>query len=542
MQRKPTRREFLFSSGLLGSSLLLSNSVYAIAQLHAPSAPVRTRKLWSKKLLQAIAAAVDREALVEKVFAGQFTPAYHQVPPGYPFATKPFFDIYGRRNLNLAVQLLKELGYTNTRPFIFNLWWSYKNLQETTAVLNVLKEQIEETGLVKVHTQSLAWGEYVNQLQEGKLPAFLLVWTPDFVDADNWLSPFAASAQSGQQGVYFSDPRADRLLQEAASAGLPSRRAELYKEVGQLYADEVVTLPLYWRSEFVAYQEGVRGFAVGPPFEFNYNVLSFGPEAHPVSGRKDTILIGTTYEVQSLDAQDAHTRADWEILKNTGTAMMSYKPGTAELIPGAAEDFPKVSDNGTTYTFTLRKGIKFADGTPLTAQDYAYLWRRASDLGGQVATLMLIYVKQVEAAGERTVVFRLHHPYSFFPDVAATPVFIPVNPNQFKVDKLNRFPKGLDGVGAYRLLSYEKRGDRILEANPQYYGDDKPIIPNVILKFFPDAQSMAAAVEERKIDIAYRTLGLPEVNQLRKSGKLRIERVQTPTLQYITFNHAFTRG
>jgi peptide/nickel transport system substrate-binding protein len=303
----------------------------------------------------------------------------------------------------------------------------------------------------------------------------------------------------------------------------------------------VVTLPLYWRSAFVAYQEGVKGFAVGPPYEFNYNVLSFGPEARPVSGRSDTILLGTTYEVQSLDAQDAHARADWEILKNTGTALLSYRPGTAELIPGAAEDFPKISDDGTTYTFTLRKGIKFADGTPLTAHDYAYLWRRVSDLGGQVATLMLIYVKQVEIVGDRTVVFRLRRPCSFFPDVAATPVFIPVNPNQFKVDKLNRFPNPnhLDGIGAYRLVSYEKRGDRVFTANPEYYGSDKPIIPNVVLKFFPDAQTMATAVEDRKIDLGYRTLGLPEIDRLRKGGKVKTERVQTPTLQYITFNHAF---
>lgn len=535
-----TRRDFLRLSGVLGGGTLFSHIAHGFPQIAAPRPEAES--LWTKKHLQAIAAAVDREALVKKVFAGEFTPAYHQVPPGYPFATKPFAEKYGTRNLGLSIQLLKELGYSMDNPFTFDLWWSYKNIAEMTAVLGVIKEQLEETRLIKVKVQSLGWGEYVDRLQEGKLPAFFLVWTPDFVDADNWLSPFAASAQSGQQGVYFSNPSMDHLLEEAASATAAPTRTRLYEQIGKMYADEVVTLPLYWRSEFVACHEGVNGFAVGPPFEFNYNVLSFAPGARSVSGKTDTILIGTTYEVQSLDPQDAHARADWEILKNTGTALMSYKPGTAELIPGACEDFPQVSGDGKTYTFTLRKGIKFADGNPLTAHDYVSLWHRVNDLHGQVATLMLIYVKQVEAVGERRVVFHLRHPYGFFSDVAATPVFIPGNPNQFKAGSLNRFPGLLNGIGAYRLLSYEKRGDRVFAPNPEYQGADKPIIPNVILKFFPDPQSMAAAVEDRKIDIAFRTLGLQEAIALKKNGKVKLERVQTPTLQYITFNHAFKNG
>lgn len=538
---KATRRDFLMLlGGALGSGALsLADGQIIPDMFRAPRPWEAHDTFWSKKLLQAIAAAVDREELVNKVFGGQFTPAYHQVPPGYPFATQPFAEKYGTRNLEMSMRLLGELGYTKESPFVFDLWWPTRNVGEMTAVTDVIKKQLEQTGLIRVNLKNVGWSEYIDRLQEGKLGAFFLVWTPDFVDADNWLSPFAATLQSNQQGVFFSDPAMDKLLLDAASSASPALRAELYEKVGKAYADNVVTLPLYWRNEFVAFHEGVNGFAVGPPFEFNYHVLSFGPGAQPVSGGKDTMVIGSTYEVQSLDAQDAHTRSDWEILKNTGTAMMSYKPGTAELIPGVAEAFPEVRDDGTTYIYTLRKGVKFADGTPLTAQNYAMMWRRVSDLHGQVATLMLIYVKSLETAGDRKVIFRLRHPCSFFNDVAATPVFIPANPKQFTVDRLNRFPKILDGVGIYRLASYTRRGDRVFALNPHYQGPDKAIIPNIIVRFFPDSKSMATAVEERKIDIGFRTMAVDEANLLRSNGKVTVQRVMTPTLQYITFNHAF---
>ena len=72
--------------------------------------------LWSKELRQAIAAAIDREEIVDRVFEGRNIPAYHMVPPGYPYATEPFMDMYGQQDLDLAIELLTELGFTEDEP------------------------------------------------------------------------------------------------------------------------------------------------------------------------------------------------------------------------------------------------------------------------------------------------------------------------------------------------------------------------------------------------------------------------------------------
>ncbi|HEY5119362.1 MAG TPA: ABC transporter substrate-binding protein, partial [Anaerolineales bacterium] len=89
------------------------------------------------------------------------------------------------------------------------------------------------------------------------------------------------------------------------------------------------------------------------------------PTAAPV-----TIIIGTTDKIASLDSADAYSIHDWEVIKNISDGLLTWKPGTTDLEPDLATDMGKISSDGLTYTFTLKDGIKFGDGTPLTATVY----------------------------------------------------------------------------------------------------------------------------------------------------------------------------
>jgi len=300
----------------------------------------------------------------------------------------------------------------------------------------------------------------------------------------------------------------------------------------------VPTLPLFWEPEFVTYRDGVEGVLIGAPFEFNYNVLSFGEGAAPASGSLDTIIIGTTDEVNSLDSGDAYATHDWEIIKNTGVALLSYEPGTSTLVPGAAMDFPTVSDDGLSYTFTLREDIMFADGTPVTAQTYVDSWNRLDSLEGQVSGLMQLYIESVEAVDTYTVTYHLKATFGFFPALAATAPMVPVNPNQFPVDEIVQYPETLDGIGAYRMVSYVPGEQMVLEANPNYFGD-APIIPNVIVRYFADPTTMSNAVETGEIDIAWRTLGPVEAVRLMDVEGMTVETIAAPALRYMVFNMTY---
>jgi len=497
--------------------------------------------LWTKDLRQAIAAAIDREVIVDRVFEGRNIPAYHMVPEGYPFATEPFLDKYGVQDLEMSKQLFMDAGFTEDNPFEFDLWYPPEHYGTTTAdVMQVIKEQLESTGVCKVNLEVQNWAEYVDGVVAGDLPFFILGWFPDFVDPDTWLTPFASCEQSPDNGVNYCNEDMDALLQAAAAETDEAARADLYAQVGELYADDVPTIPLFFEPEFITYRTGVEGIAIGAPFEFNYDVLSFGADAVPASGETDTIIIGTTDEVNSLDANDAYATHDWEIIKNTGMALMGYTPGTADLVPALAADYPTVSDDGMEYTFTLKEGLAFADGTPVTAEDFVYAWDRLNTLEGQVSGLVQVYVDTVEAVDDVTVVYNLDYPIGFFSALAATAPFVPVNPAIYPADEIVAYPETLDGVGAYKMVSHAVGEQMVLEANPNYSGD-APAIPNVIVKYFADPTTMANAVEKGEIDIAWRTLGPVESTRLQSVEGLTVDKVDAPALRYMVFNHTYKK-
>jgi peptide/nickel transport system substrate-binding protein len=90
-----------------------------------------------------------------------------------------------------------------------------------------------------------------------------------------------------------------------------------------------------------------------------------------IKNSNTTIVIGTTEKFTSFDPAAATSARDFESILNIGETLLRYKPGTIELEPGLATGLPTVSADGLTYTFTLRDGIKFGDGSALTAQTYA---------------------------------------------------------------------------------------------------------------------------------------------------------------------------
>ena len=102
-------------------------------------------------------------------------------------------------------------------------------------------------------------------------------------------------------------------------------------------------------------------------------------------GKEGGELSGTvTSFPDSLDPQDSYTLEGWEALYNTYVPLLTYKhtsgePST-EVVPALATDMPKISPDGTTYTLTLRKGMKYSDGTPIKASDFRFSIERLFDL------------------------------------------------------------------------------------------------------------------------------------------------------------------
>ncbi len=265
--------------------------------------------------------------------------------------------------------------------------------------------------------------------------------------------------------------------------------------------------------------------------------------AAPEAGEK-TIIIGTTDSIASLDAGDAYSVHDWELIKNTGEGLLKWTPGTADLTTGLATDFPDISDDGLTYTFTLREGIKFGDGLDLTAGLYAEQLNRlltiSPDCPNAVgATLATPYVDSITAPDDSTIVFQLSAPAAYFPQILAGAPYIPTHPDLYPLDECVLFPEApIYGVGPWYISEYTPNEQTVLLPNEYYNGDLTPQVDRIIVRYFSDPQTMALAVQNGEIDIAWRILGTELVSQLESETDLNVGTIQGGSIRYLILNYA----
>ncbi|MFO7944751.1 MAG: ABC transporter substrate-binding protein [Anaerolineales bacterium] len=257
-----------------------------------------------------------------------------------------------------------------------------------------------------------------------------------------------------------------------------------------------------------------------------------------------TVVIGTTDRIASLDPADAYSVRDWELIKNLGEGLLKWKPGTAELTTGLATGMPEVSDDGMTYTFKLRDGIKFGDGTELTAEMYAQQLNRLLTIGpdcpnGVANALATPYVKSIEATDESTLVFNLKTPVAYFPQIMASASYVPAHPDIFPEDECVLFPEApVYGVGPWFISEYTQGEQVVLEANPHYNGEMQPKVDRIIVRYFADPQTMALAVQNGEIDVAWRILGPELIGQLEGIEDLTVGTINGGSIRYLIVNHS----
>lgn len=173
---------------------------------------------------------------------------------------------------------------------------------------------------------------------------------------------------------------------------------------------------------------------------------------------------------------------------------------TADLTvePLLAQTLPEVSDDGLTVVFTLRDGVTFHDGTPLTADDVVFTYESALDPAhASPAAADLTAVERVEAVDERTVRFTLAHPHSSF--TTATVLGI-VSREAFADQDLAAAGTGsLVGTGPYRIESY-RPGDRLVLAAQDDYWGEQPQVRRAVFVFAADDAARVARLASGEVD------------------------------------------
>jgi peptide/nickel transport system substrate-binding protein len=192
------------------------------------------------------------------------------------------------------------------------------------------------------------------------------------------------------------------------------------------------------------------------------------------------------------------------------------RPGPDGLpMPALAESWT-VDDSGMVYTFTLRSGVTWHDGAPVTVDDVLFTFRAVQGpaFAGDQNVAAFWRTVLVDRAGERSVSFRLDTPFAPFLRLTGFPILPAhllrnVPPEQWESHAFNRLPIG---AGPYRVIELDNQR-ALLRVNPYYYGSP-PFIETIELRFFRTEQDALAALTRSEIQgLAFLSAGaLADIN------------------------------
>ena len=270
-------------------------------------------------------------------------------------------------------------------------------------------------------------------------------------------------------------------------------------------------------------------------------VVTATPEPERVPGVGGTIVIGLAAEPGTLDAHFVNTLVDINIADMLGAPLVYMDvENVGELIPGLAESW-EVSEDGLVYTFKLRQDVEFHDGTPLTAQDYAWTFQRMFEVEGSMASQLLDTLELAEAVDDYTLQLTVTEPdFSFIYSIADGSRNQPLLRSAVEEwgDTYGKHPVG---VGPYRFKEWQTGEKIVLERNPDYnwgpaYAHQGPsYIESIEYRFIPESAILLAGLETGEIDdIVLQPKDLEYVEGL---GEIQVfEQVQAGLSPYISLN------
>ena len=192
----------------------------------------------------------------------------------------------------------------------------------------------------------------------------------------------------------------------------------------------------------------------------------------------------------SLDPHAAASAGTREVLFNIYEGLVKTGP-TGELIPAVAESY-KVSEDGLVYTFTLREGVKFHNGEPVTAEDVIYSLTRCADNSGDSALVSAFSaIRDLQAIDEKTVTFRLEQPNMeliYF----MTAAIIPANSDAMSSYK--------PGTGPFVLTERTPQESIVLERFDEYWGEAAGV-QKVTYRIYEDATALMMALKGGSVDV-----------------------------------------
>ncbi len=238
----------------------------------------------------------------------------------------------------------------------------------------------------------------------------------------------------------------------------------------------------------------------------------------------------------------------WVLTNLYDTLLQPTEDGTG-VTPGLAESY-EVSEDGLTFTLTLRDGIKFADGSDITAEDVKWSLDRARNPENGIWSFTLESVEEIATEGNQ-VTITLSRPDPVLPAALAmfNSAIMPkdlfeAQPGETDLEKAQAFAENPVGSGPFMLSEWERGSYMVLERNPYYWetgedGEALPYLDSVRFEIIPDDNTRILRLQSGEIDAA-EFIPLSRVQELEADARIDMELFPSTRVNSVLMNNRET--
>ncbi len=313
--------------------------------------------LANEKVRQAIAMGIDRQRIVENFYPAGSEVASHFTPCSIPNGCVG--DEWYAFDATAAKALLTEAGYPDGFETVLNYRDVVRGyLPDPNVVAQDLQAQLKANLNITLNIEVMESGAFLAAADAGQLQGLhMLGWGADYPDQTNFLGYHFGAGASQQFGDKFDD--ITEALTQGAQLASDSDREPFYTTANNAIRTHVPMIPVAHGGSALAFKASVDGAFASPLGNEEFSVMSNGT---------DTFVWMQNAEPISLYCADETDGESLRACEQVTQSLLAYETGGTAVEPSLAESY-EVSTDLTEWTFKLRPGVVFHDGSTLDAND-----------------------------------------------------------------------------------------------------------------------------------------------------------------------------
>lgn len=431
-------------------------------------------------------------------------PAFHDNFMEATRILQKYYDFDGNRFLNFP-----------TVTYIYNT----NNKNKATA--EYVQAALQLVG-IPVVLENQEWNSFLSTRKSGGFTMARSGWVADYTDPicflDMWVSTSGNNdiqlgrGDHGALAIYSLDLRPygidihvqkgtwaqtyDVLITQVKQCADPETRYRLMHLAEDMLMSTGCVVPLFFYTDLYMISPRVEGFYANP---LGYKYF----HRTTVDGKQDSLSVCLSSEPESIDPALNSTVDGATLLAHLFSGLAKWdtdENGSLIITADCAEDLPEGimnPDGSISYTYRLKEDLRWSDGIPLTAEDFAYAWKRAAaaDFGSDYGYLFEVIKGYpdnlaVEATDDRTLQVTLASPISYWNEMLAFPVYAPVRQDVVADESWATNAATYVGNGPYTIAAWEHDARITLAKNENYHNSSQVTMNRIHFYLSSDANNM----------------------------------------------------